>query len=155
MQPAARINNNNNFFKNYFITLRNLTFILLLYENVQQQRGLIIIIAAFKGVIRGFLQSPHSPANCLQHVRSSGPGATVCKPRATHWALVACKMSCYVPLGTKGQLSHYVWQSEGGEETGVPRENPWRLASENATFYSPKIQAPSETRTRAVALVAG
>ena len=41
----------------------------------------------------------------------------------------------------------------GGEGTGVPGENPWRLASENATC--PKIQAPSETRTRAVALVAG
>ena len=44
---------------------------------------------------------------------------------------------------------------EGGEETRVPGENPWRRASENATYYSPKIQAPSETRTRAVALVAG
>ena len=43
----------------------------------------------------------------------------------------------------------------GGEETGVPGENPWRRASENATYYSPKIQAPSETRTREVALVAG
>ena len=37
---------------------------------------------------------------------------------------------------------------EGGEETGVPGENPWRRASENATYYSPKIQAPSEPRTR-------
>ena len=37
----------------------------------------------------------------------------------------------------------------------MPGENPWRRASENATYYSPKIQAPSETRTRAVALVAG
>ena len=42
-----------------------------------------------------------------------------------------------------------------GEETGVPGENPWWWASENATYYSPKIQAPSETRTRAVALVVG
>ena len=44
---------------------------------------------------------------------------------------------------------------EGGEETGVPGENPWRQASKNATYYSPKIQAPSETRTRTIALVAG
>ena len=44
---------------------------------------------------------------------------------------------------------------EGGEETGVPEEHPWRRASENATYYSPKTHAPSETRTRAVALVAG
>ena len=36
---------------------------------------------------------------------------------------------------------------EGGEETGVPGENPWWQASENATYSSPKIQAPSETRT--------
>ena len=26
------------------------------------------------------------------------------------------------------------WTDEGGEETGVPRENPWRRASENATY---------------------
>ena len=44
---------------------------------------------------------------------------------------------------------------ELGEETGIPGESLWRQASENATYYSPKIQVPSETRTRAVALVAG
>ena len=60
-------------------------------------------------------------------------------------------MSCYVPRGTKGQLSYSVWQSlnriylsfillaepltdKGGEETGVPGENPWQRASENATY---------------------
>ena len=37
---------------------------------------IIIIIIAFKGTIRDFLQSPHSAANCLQHICSSGPGAT-------------------------------------------------------------------------------
>ena len=52
---------------------------------------LIIIIIAFKGAIRDFLQSPHSAANCLQHVRSSGLGATVCKSRAAHEALIWCK----------------------------------------------------------------
>ena len=55
---------------------------------------IILIIIAFKGAIRDFLQSPHSAANCLQHVRSSGPGAIVCKSRATHRALIACK--CHV-----------------------------------------------------------
>ena len=55
---------------------------------------IIIIIIAFKGAIRDFLQSPHSAANCLQHVRSSGPGATVCKSRAAHQALIMCK--CHV-----------------------------------------------------------
>ena len=43
-----------------------------------------IIIIAFKGAIQDFLQSPHSAANCLQHARSSGPSAVVCKSRATH-----------------------------------------------------------------------
>ena len=49
--------------------------------------GQMIIIITFKGAIRDFFQSPHSAANCLQHVRSSGPGAIVCKSRATHLAL--------------------------------------------------------------------
>ena len=53
-----------------------------------------IIIIAFKGAIRDPLQSPHSAANCLLHVRSSGPGAIVCKLRATHQALITCK--CHV-----------------------------------------------------------
>ena len=57
-----------------------------------------------------------------------------------------------MPRGTKGQLSCWMWQSlkygiyfsftllaepvtdEGGEETGVPGENPWGQASENATY---------------------
>ena len=55
---------------------------------------IIIIIIAFKGAIRDFLQSPHSAANCLQHARSSGPSATVWKSRATHRALITCK--CHV-----------------------------------------------------------
>ena len=38
--------------------------------------------------------------------------------------------------------------NEGGEETGAPRENPWWRASENATYYSLKIQASTGTRTR-------
>ena len=55
---------------------------------------IIIIIIAFKGAIRDFLHSPHSAANCLQHLRSSGPGAIVCKSHATHPALFTCK--CHV-----------------------------------------------------------
>ena len=56
-----------------------------------------------------------------------------------------------MPHGTKGQLSYKVWQSlnhisfsfvllaesltdKGGEETGVPGENPWQPASETATY---------------------
>ena len=55
---------------------------------------IIVIIIAFKGAIRDFLQSPHCAANCLQHARSSGPGAIVCKSRAAHPALITCNMSC-------------------------------------------------------------
>ena len=47
-----------------------------------------------KGAIRDFLQSPHCAANCLQYARSGGPGAIVCKSRATHKALITCSMSC-------------------------------------------------------------
>ena len=69
---------------------------------------IIIIIISIKGAIRDFLQSPHCAANRLQHVRSSGLGAIMCKSRATHQALITCNMSCYVPRGTKGQLSYSV-----------------------------------------------
>ena len=55
-----------------------------------------LIIIALKGAIRDFLQSPHCAANRLQHARSSGLGATVCKPRATHRVLTTCNISCYV-----------------------------------------------------------
>ena len=67
---------------------------------------IIIIIIAFKGAIRDFVQSPPSAANCLQHVHSSGPGAIMCKSLATHRAFITCNISCYVPLGTNGQLSY-------------------------------------------------
>ena len=55
---------------------------------------IMTIIIAFKSAIQDFLQSPHSATNCLQHVRSSGPGAIMCKSRATHRALITCK--CHV-----------------------------------------------------------
>ena len=47
-------------------------------EKPRRKVRLMIIIIAFKGAIRDFLQSPHSAANCLQHIRSSGPSAIVC-----------------------------------------------------------------------------
>ena len=59
---------------------------------------IIIIIIAFKDAVRNFLQSPHSAANCLQHFRSSGPGATMYKSRATHRALIMlkCHVMCHL-----------------------------------------------------------
>ena len=121
---------------------------------------IIIIIITFKGAIQYFLQSPHCAANCLQHVRSSGPGAIVCKSRATHQALITCKchVTCHLVRRDSSAIKFdrvEVAFDEGGEKTGVPGENPWRRASENATYYSPKIHTPSEHGTRAVALVAG
>ena len=53
---------------------------------------IMIMIIALKGAIRDFLQSPHCATNCLQYVCSSGPGAIVCKSRATHRAFIACNM---------------------------------------------------------------
>ena len=44
--------------------------------------ALILVIGAI-GEFK--LQSPHCATNCLQHVRSSGQGAIVCKSCATHW----------------------------------------------------------------------
>ena len=59
---------------------------------------IIIIIIAFQGAIRDFLQSSHSSADCLLHVRSSGLGAIMCKSRATHRALITCKcrVTCHL-----------------------------------------------------------
>ena len=134
--------------------------------------SLLIIIIAFKGAIRNLSQSPHSAANCLQHVRSSGPGATVCKSRATHWALITCKchVTCHLVRRDSSAIKFdrveiaFIWAlfllaeplnrwRRGGNRS--TRRKPWWWASENATYYSPKIQAPSKTRTHAVALVAG
>ena len=64
-----------------------------------------VIIIAFKGAIRDFFTISSLRANRLQHVRSIGPGAVASNSRATLRALIACNM-CYVPCGTKGQLSY-------------------------------------------------
>ena len=63
---------------------------------------IIIIIIALKGAIRHFffLQTPHCAAIFLQHVRSSGQGAIVCKSRVTHRTLITCSIS-YMPRVTK------------------------------------------------------
>ena len=68
--------------------------------------SIVIIIIGFKGAIHDFLQSPQR-RELSQHIRSSGLGATVCKSRATQSAYHV-QVSCYVPLGTKGQLSYSV-----------------------------------------------
>ena len=67
---------------------------------------IIIIIIAFKGAIRDFLQSPHSATNCLQHVRSKWPGRNHVQITCNTSSAYHVQVSCYVPLGTKGQLSY-------------------------------------------------
>ena len=49
-----------------------------------------------------------SPLHCelSKQVRSSGLSAVVCKSCTAHRALITCNMSCYMPCGTKGQLSY-------------------------------------------------
>ena len=87
---------------------------------------------ALKGAVPDLLQSPHCAANCLQHVRSSGQGAMVCK---SHAALITCNMCATRYEGT-GQLlclNHICFSfislaepltDEGGEETGAAGETP-------------------------------
>ena len=72
---------------------------------------MIMMIIAFKGATRDIWQSPHCAANRLQHVRSSGADAIVCKPHATRRAPITRNMSCCVSRGRKGQLSYWAWQS--------------------------------------------
>ena len=74
-------------------------------------------------------------------------------PVTVSWHRVQITVQHTVRLsrGTKGQLSYQVWQGwnriyfsfillaepltdKGGEETGVPGENPWRRASERPTY---------------------
>ena len=51
-----------------------------------------------------FLPSPLCAVNCLQHVRSSGLSAIVCKSRATHQALITYNMLCATWYGGTAQL---------------------------------------------------
>ena len=64
---------------------------------------IIIIINHIERRKSRFLQSPHCAANCLQHARSNGPGAVVCKSRATHRALMTCN-KCATWYEGKAQL---------------------------------------------------
>ena len=54
----------------------------------------MITMMALRGAVPDLLQSPHCAANCLQHVRSNGPGTVVCKSRAARGSLVSCTMPC-------------------------------------------------------------
>ena len=92
---------------------------------------------------------------CNKHVGSSGQGAIVCKSRAIHPALFTCNISCRVVRRDSSAIKsdkslnriHFDFvllaeplTDEGGEEIGVPGENPRRRASENATYWKFKVQ---------------
>ena len=89
--------------------------------------------------IRDFFTISSHFSNCLQHIRSSGQGTIVCKSCATHQTLSMCNMSCATwykgtaQLLSLTDLNHIYFSfillaetltDEGGEETGVPGENP-------------------------------
>ena len=80
-------NNNNN--KNKTTTIILIILMMMMMVLVM----MMMIIITLKGAIRGFVQSPPCAANCLQHVRSSGQGAIVCKSRVTYPAFIMCNMS--------------------------------------------------------------
>ena len=98
------------------------------------------LTTAFKGAVRDFLQSPRCTANCLQHAtlkwpRHNGVKITCNTSSAYHVQRVVChlvrrdssaikfdrvEIACILALlnGLKPLTD------EGGEETGVPGENP-------------------------------
>ena len=55
---------------------------------------MMIMIIALKAPNSIFLQYFHCAANCPHHVRSSDPGAIVCKSRSINRALITCKLQC-------------------------------------------------------------
>ena len=75
-----------------------------------------------------------SCANHVQHIECSPPAT--CRVRATWYEGTAQLLSM---TKSKSHLFELYLLAEpltdeGGEETGVPGENPWRRASENATY---------------------
>ena len=90
------------------------------------------MIIAFKGAIRDFLQSPHSAANCLQHARSSGPGAIVCKSRPTHPALKSHLFELYfvgwiIKPMKEGRKPEYPEKTPGDELQKMPHTTAWKF----------------------------
>ena len=75
-------------------------------SNRRRRERTRIIIIVFRGAIRDFSQFPHSAANCLQHVRSSGSDATCVQITCNTSSAYHVQVSCYVPRGTKGQLCY-------------------------------------------------
>ena len=110
---------------------------------------IIIIIIIFKGAIGDVYNLLTAPQTVLQQVRSSGPGAIMWESRATHRVFITCNLPCASWYEVTAQLFSLIEfkhiylsyislaepsTNEGGEETGVPGENPRWPASENTTY---------------------
>ena len=91
---------------------------------------MMMMMIALKGENRYFLQSPHYAVDCPQHVRSSGPGAIVCKSCATQRALITCNMQCaiwqswnrmYINLSLLAETIDR-WSKGEGEDFNIQRK---------------------------------
>ena len=67
---------------------------------------MIIIIIAFKGAIQDFLQSPQSAAKLSPTRTLKWPGRNRVQITCNTSSAYHVQVSCYVPLGRKGQLSY-------------------------------------------------
>ena len=116
---------------------------------------IIMIIITFTDAIRDFLQSPHCAVSCLQHVHSSWPGRN--RMQITCNTSSSCHVQYIVLYATwyegtaqllslielKSHLLSFILLAEpltdeGGEETGVPGENPWRRAFRKCHILKPE-----------------
>ena len=115
-----------------------------------------------------FIQSPHSVLICLQHVRSSGQGAIVCKSCAQDPALIMCKchVTCHLvqrdSSATKFQSLNHIYFSfillaeplnrrrRGGNRS--TQRKCLATSFRKRHTLNLKVQAQSETQTRAVCI---
>ena len=74
--------------------------------------------------IKIFLQSPHCALKCLQHVRSSGPGAIECEFRSAYRALVTWNMSCATCY--KGKVRTVLTGADRFVDLGKSEIRPYR-----------------------------
>ena len=149
-----------------------LSSILVPHCSVQDERThamVTIITMTVKGAIRDFFLTISS---CLQRtlkwtgrVRAQSTYIS----GARHLQQAACppvprESSAVTEIASTIALFHRLkpLTVKRGEETEVPGETPYPLppsphpdASENATYKSSKIQAPSETRTHSLTFVTG
>ena len=114
----------------------------------------MIITIAFKGAIQDFfffynlLTAPRTVSNTY----AQAARAPSCANHVQHIERLShatCRVTCHLVLRDSSaikfdrvEIAFYLsfillaelLTDEGGEETGVPGENPWRRASENATY---------------------